>query len=271
MDPGKAYAGGNRGGPLVRIDSFGRTDVGRVRKINEDALILSPELSFFAVADGMGGEEKGDVASRIFVEAAAEVFGRAPRQSQEDTLERVQEAFLLANKRTLSWGKANRVGRMGCTAELIAFFESNYALGHVGDSRTYCLRRGNLKQLTRDHSLVQAQVDLGFLSPAEAQRSPLRNIILRSVGTEETLTVDLLRGKTQPGDIYLLCSDGLTGMVEDGTIRDTLSRPLELSLRADLLVDQANLAGGHDNITVILCEVPVLDRKKPSKPEKVHH
>jgi protein phosphatase len=255
---------------LISIDNFGKTDVGRVRTINEDALLLMPELAVFAVADGMGGEEKGEVASRIFVETAEEIFAHASRRSEDETEERVREAFVLANEKILGWAKANRVGRMGCTAELIAFFDSNYVLGHVGDSRTYCLRRGNLKQLTRDHSLVQAQVDQGFLSPAEAQRSPLRNIILRSVGTEETLTADLLRGKTQPGDVYLLCSDGLTGMVDDGAIRDTLSRPLELSGKAHRLVEQAKLAGGDDNITVILCEVPGSARRKPSNREKVN-
>jgi protein phosphatase len=259
-----------RGGLLVRIDNFGMTDVGRVRKINEDALILMPELAFFAVADGMGGEEKGEVASRIFVETAPEVFSHGSLRSEQERVERVREAFVLANEKILSWAKANRVGRMGCTAELIVFSDSNYALGHVGDSRTYCFRRGNLRQLTRDHSLVQAQVDQGFLSPAEAQRSPLRNIILRSVGTEETLTVDLLRGKTQPGDIYLLCSDGLTGMVDDGAIRDTLFRPLELSVKAQRLADQANLAGGYDNITVVLCQVPGSARKRASNSENVH-
>jgi PPM family protein phosphatase len=248
---------------VVKINDIGRTDVGRVRKINEDALILKPELAFWAVADGMGGEEKGEVASRIFTETAAELFSHASGRSEEETTERVQRAFALANERILSWAKANQVQKMGCTAELIAFFDSDYVVGHVGDSRTYCFRQRNLRQLTRDHSLVQAQLDQGILSPAEAQRSPLRNIILRAVGTEETLAVDLLRGKMLPGDIYLLCSDGLTGMVDDRTIQDTLSLPLELPQKADRLIEQAKLAGGDDNITVILCEVLGSGPEKP--------
>jgi len=246
---------------VVNIRGSGRTDVGRVRTVNEDALVLRPDLAFFAVADGMGGEEKGEVASRIFTESAGEIFSRGPSRSEKETAQRVQKSFALANERILSWAQANRVGKMGCTAELIAFFGSDHALGHVGDSRTYLFRNGALKQLTRDHSLVQEHLDQGFLSPAEARKSPLRNIILRAVGTEETLDADLLRGKALAGDIFLLCSDGLTDMVDDRTIEQTLSQSLELPLKVDKLIERANLAGGIDNITVILCEIA-------SEPEK---
>ena len=144
---------------------------------------------------------------------------------------------------------------MGCTAELAVFYDESCVVGHVGDSRTYRFRQGELEQITRDHSWIQAQIDEGLLTPAEAQKSPFRNIILRAVGTEDSLAVDLLRGRGMPADLYLLCSDGLTSMIDDQIIQEVLSRPLSLSQKVDQLIEGANTAGGYDNITVILCEV----------------
>ena len=241
--------------PMIKINSFGKTDVGLVRKNNEDALILKPELGFWAVADGMGGEERGEVASQIFVDTALELFSGFSGRSEEEVRQRVQKTFDLANERILDWANKNRVEKMGCTAELLAFYASDYVIGHVGDSRTYLFRQGELRQITRDHSWVQAQIDQGLLTPAEAQRSPLRNIILRAVGTENSLVVDLLSGKSMPGDLYLLCSDGLTSMIDDLIIQGILSRPLGLSQKVDHLIERSKTAGGYDNITVILCEV----------------
>ncbi len=239
---------------MIKINSFGKTDVGLVRKNNEDAFILKPELGFWAVADGMGGEERGEVASQIFTETALELFSGFAGRSEEEVRQRVQKTFGLANERILNWAHENQVEKMGCTAELITFYASDYVLGHVGDSRTYRFRQGELEQITRDHSWVQAQIDEGLLTPAEAQKSPFRNIILRAVGTEDSLAVDLLRGKSMPGDLYLLCSDGLTSMIDDQIIQEVLSRPLSLSQKVDQLIEGANMAGGYDNITAILCE-----------------
>ena len=240
---------------MFKIDSFGKTDPGLVRRNNEDALILKPEMGFWAVADGMGGEEKGEVASQLFIQTALELFSKLPIRSEEDVKQIIQRIFGLSNERILSWAKENQVQKMGCTAELMAFSGPDYVLGHVGDSRTYRFREGQLRQLTRDHSLVQEQLDQGVLTPAEAHRSPFRNVILRAIGTEDTLAVDLMRGKSIPGDLYLLCSDGLTGMVEDSKIQEVLTRPMELSQKVDQLIEGAKAAGGNDNITVILCEV----------------
>ena len=240
---------------MLKINSFGKTDVGLARKNNEDALILKPELGFWAVADGMGGEEKGEVASQIFTQTALDVLSKFDGRSEEVARQLVQKIYGLANERILSWAEENQVQRMGCTAELLVFLAEDYVLGHVGDSRTYRFRQGQLKQLTKDHSLVQEQVDQGILTPAEAEKSPLRNIILRAVGIEDTLAVDLMRGRNIPGDVYLLCSDGLTSMVDDLTIQEVLSRPLSLSQKVDRLIEGAKAAGGNDNITVTLCEV----------------
>ena len=148
---------------MLRIKSFGKTDVGRVRKNNEDAFIIRPELGLWGVADGMGGEEMGEVASRIFVDTVMELFAEWTLSSQEEAKDRVQKTFALANERILNWAKKNQAGKMGCTADLMVLSASDYVLGHVGDSRTYRFRSGQLKQLTRDHSLVQEQLDLGIL------------------------------------------------------------------------------------------------------------
>ena len=143
---------------------------------------------------------------------------------------------------------------MGCTAELMAFSDASYILGHVGDSRTYLFRQGRLKQITQDHSLVQDQIDRGLLTPEEAKKHSLRNVILRAVGAKETLAVDLITGKVMAGDLFLLCSDGLTGMVDDPPIEETLSLSISLVQKVERLITLAKEAGGNDNITVVLCE-----------------
>jgi serine/threonine protein phosphatase PrpC len=144
---------------------------------------------------------------------------------------------------------------MGCTAELVGFFNEGFVLGHMGDSRTYRFRNGQLKQLTQDHSLVQDQIDHGLITPAEARNHPLRNVILRAVGVKKSAALDLIRGKAFPGDLFLLCSDGLTDMVDDTLIQETLSSSIVLPEKVENLVELAKSAGGYDNITVVLSEI----------------
>jgi protein phosphatase len=144
---------------------------------------------------------------------------------------------------------------MGCTAELVGFFNEGFVLGHMGDSRTYRLRNGELKQLSKDHSLVQDQTDKGLITADEARNHPMRNVILRAVGIKQELALDLVSGKTLSGDLLLLCSDGLTDMVDDSVIQEVLSSMIELAQKADRLVELAKSGGGHDNITVVLSEV----------------
>ena len=144
---------------------------------------------------------------------------------------------------------------MGCTAELIAFSDEDFVLGHMGDSRIYRIQNGQLKQLTKDHSLVQEQIDEGLISPEEARKHSLRNVITRAVGIEEKCDIDILRGKTYSGDLFLLCSDGLTDMVDDNLIRKVLSSPIDLPQKTEKLVEMAKIAGGKDNVTVVLSEI----------------
>ena len=168
----------------------------------------------------------------------------------------LQQTYEQANVRILAHVTAQPEHRgMGCTAELLLLWNSKFVLGHVGDSRTYLYRKGQLKQLTRDHSLVQDQVDQGIITPQEARTHRLRHVILRAVGTSDTLAVDFLRGNTFPGDLFLLCSDGLTDMVDDNIIQGILALPVDLVQRVERLIESANAAGGHDNVTVILSEV----------------
>jgi PPM family protein phosphatase len=241
---------------MLRINCAGKSDVGLKRSNNEDSLVVEPGVGLLVVADGMGGAASGEVASQIFADTAREVFSASEAKSEETASSLVQKAFLLANERIFVMARQNReCTGMGCTAELLAFYDRSYILGHVGDSRTYLLRQGKLRQITRDHSLVQEQIDEGHLSPSEAKTYRLRNVILRAVGIQEALPVDLIKGTGQPGDIFLLCSDGLTDMLVDDQIQELLYLSSSVDEKAKKLIEAANSAGGHDNVTVALCEV----------------
>jgi serine/threonine protein phosphatase PrpC len=241
---------------MSKIISFGKSDVGLRRSNNEDTFVIRPELGFAAVADGMGGPASGEVASRIFADTALEVFSKNSGRSEMELPELVQNVFQLSNERVLGTAQNDpRHQGMGCTGEVLSFYSEGYVAGHVGDSRTYLLREGQLRQITKDHSVVQDQLDKGLIKPDEARNHPLRHIILRAVGVREDLAVDIIRGKTRRGDIFLLCSDGLTDMLEDASIREALMLPLDLEQKTDRLIGLAKAAGGDDNITVTLCEV----------------
>jgi len=242
----------------MRIIFSGRTDIGLKRKINEDAYLERLDLGFFTVADGMGGSAAGEIASRIFVETAREVFERG-FYSDRETSALVQEVFRLANERILLNTEENpeHLG-MGCTAELIAFSGDRYIVGHVGDSRTYIFRDGELRRITRDHSLVQEQLERGLITREDAKKHRLRNVVLRAVGIESSVALDLIKGRMLPGDIFLLCSDGLTDMVDEESIQETLASPHELTDMVEQLIESAKREGGNDNITVVLCQVSPL-------------
>jgi len=234
----------------------GKTDIGLRRSNNEDAFIISPELGFCLAADGMGGAAAGELASKIFADTVLEIFADSTDQSEKEILYRVKKAFSFANEKILddATQNPNHEG-MGCTAELLAFFGDGFALGHVGDSRTYRFRNGQLRQLTQDHTLVQQQIEEGLISSENIRNHPLRNIILRALGQEREFALDLLRGKILPGDLFLLCSDGLTDMVQDDQIQEILSSDIDIHRKADKLVESAKAAGGKDNITVVLVAI----------------
>ena len=233
------------------------TDIGLQRESNEDAFVISPELDFCLAADGMGGAAAGEIASRIFAETTLEIFSRNTNRSEKEILYRVQKAFSSANEKILEHVIQNPSHKgMGCTAELLAFYDEGFIIGHMGDSRTYRFRRGQIEQLTEDHTLVQQQVDEGLISSENVRHHPLRNVILRAVGLKKELVLDVLRGKTASGDLFLLCSDGLTDMVEDNQILEILLSDIDIHRKTEKLIEMAKAAGGDDNITVVLSAIP---------------
>ena len=238
------------------IHTFGKSDTGLIRKNNEDSFTVDIGAGFCTVADGMGGAAAGEIASSIFVETAAEIFSQSGSFSEERKVGQVQKAFILANQRILDHIQSNPDHKgMGCTAEILAITEMGFVLGHMGDSRTYRLRNSQLKQITKDHSLVQDQLDQGIITEEQAAKHLQRNVILRAVGTTQNPSLDLIRGRTYPGDLFLLCSDGLTDMVGDDAILKALTGYPDLPEAVDVLIGLAKDGGGKDNITVVLLQI----------------
>lgn len=241
------------------IHAFGKSDTGLVRKNNEDSFAVNIEMGFCTVADGMGGAAAGEIASSIFVETAAEVFSHSGSFSEDSRIDLVQKAFNLANQRILDHIKSNPDHKgMGCTAELLAITDAGFVLGHMGDSRTYRLRNSLLKQITKDHSLVQEQLDQGIITPEQAETHLQKNVILRAVGTTQNPSLDLIRGRTYADDLFLLCSDGLTDMVGDDVIFKALRQHPDPPEAIDVLIGLAKHHGGKDNITVAVLQIESL-------------
>jgi serine/threonine protein phosphatase PrpC len=231
-------------------DSAGFTDAGRKRRRNEDAFVHEPPL--FAVADGMGGAQAGEVASRLAAAAFRE-FHEADEFAPE---ERVAAIIQEANKRIYERARSDaEASGMGTTITAALLVGDSVAIGHVGDSRAYRLRQGRLEQLTEDHSLVADLVRSGRLTPEEADTHPQRSVITRALGTDVDVDVDTFTVAAEPGDLFLLCSDGLTTMVDDDEITATIDRSGTLEDAARALLKAANRAGGEDNVTVVLFEL----------------
>lgn len=235
---------------MLRVaEHYAGSDTGRQRRANEDSLLARSPL--FVVADGMGGAQAGEVASRIAVESFGEGLGAS--RSPEETLAEYAQA---ANARIheLSRSNAEQAG-MGTTLTALYVGELEVAIAHVGDSRAYCLREGELLRLTDDHSLVDELIRQGRLTPEEAEDHPQRSIITRALGPEEMVEVDTRSYRARTGDVYLLCSDGLTTMLGEAQLAEVLRAHRDLREAGEALIAQANEAGGRDNITVILLRV----------------
>jgi serine/threonine protein phosphatase PrpC len=229
------------------VDSAGSTDAGRKRRRNEDSFVQDPPL--FAVADGMGGAQAGEVASRLAAAAFREFHDADDLDPEERVAAVIQEANRRIYKRARSDAQASGMGTT-ITAALVS--GSGVAVGHVGDSRAYRLREAHLEQLTEDHSLVADLVRSGRLTPEEADTHPQRSVITRALGTDPEVDVDTFTVEAEPGDVFLLCSDGLTTMVDDEDVSRTVAGADTLEQAAKALVKAANRAGGEDNITVVL-------------------
>jgi PPM family protein phosphatase len=225
---------------------FQKSDAGRQRRSNEDNVFARPPV--FAVADGMGGARAGEVASRMVVEALED--GLPDRGTAEERLAgRIREA----NERIheLAQSDPARAG-MGTTMTAAYVGDDEVSIAHVGDSRAYMMRDGALEQMTRDHSLVGELVRRGKLTEAEAEEHPQRSVITRALGPEAVVDVDTWTFRAQAGDVFLLCSDGLTSMVDESRIVELLRQTPDLEHAGQALIDEANRRGGRDNITVVL-------------------
>ncbi len=241
---------------MLNINFTGKTNVGLKRSANEDTFVIKGDMGFCLVADGLGGAAAGELASRLFAEASLEVFQQAEDLIEKNVVERIQNSFRLANEKIREHVEMNPSHKgMGCTADLMALSDQGFVLGHLGDSRTYRFRDGRLKQLTHDHSLIQAQIDQGLIAEESARGHPLRNVILQAVGIKEDLELDVIRGRTYPNDQFLLCSDGLTDMVDDDALEDVLRAQMPAQNKIERLIDLALSGGGKDNITVVLVDI----------------
>ena len=237
----------------MRLVFAAATDVGRMRKNNEDSYLSSKPVA--AVADGMGGHSAGEVASAIAIEELAALRDRGPWENETAATDDLKQAILRANRRIREMAASDRkLNGMGTT--LVALLEDGdmVHVANVGDSRGYLLRQGELSQVTVDHSLVQELVDDGRLSPEDAERHPQRSVITRALGIDPEVEFDLFTYKLQVGDRLLLCSDGLSDVVEPTQIRNVLLRVRSPQKAARQLVTVANEQGGPDNITVIVVE-----------------
>lgn len=227
------------------------TDVGKVRTSNEDAYGHCVDAGVFAVCDGMGGAAAGEVASRLAVDTLIErLCGVTSRENRKEVLE---ESIAAANRLVYAHAEKDAsLQGMGTTLVAAAIQNGHALIGHVGDSRCYLFRAGQLTRETNDHSLVDEQVRLGNMTQEDADRSPLRNVITRAIGTKQAVDAEITELKLEPGDILLLCSDGLTREVSEARIAEILHGSETIEQQCRQLIDAANDAGGHDNVTAIL-------------------
>ncbi len=238
---------------VVRYTATAITDRGRKRPSNEDAYGYSVESGVYVVCDGMGGAAAGEIASSVAVDEILRLLKTRSQESTADFPAAAESAVIAANHAVFSRAQRNqRLSGMGTTIVVMATRDHHVWVLNIGDSRCYRLRRGRLEQLTQDHSLVEEQVRMGRMTPREALYSPLKNVITRALGTQSHVTPDVFELEAEPGDLFMLCSDGLTREVPDSAIRSLLDCDEPLESVAARLVEAAKKAGGHDNITCLL-------------------
>lgn len=233
-------------------------DAGRARSNNEDSVALDETCALAVLADGMGGYNAGEVASSMATSFIRTELGRWLREAGLPATDaEVRRAMDIcvdnANRAIFNAANSNpQYAGMGTTLVVAVFRDTQLLVGHVGDSRAYRLRGGRLQQITRDHSLLQEQIDAGLITPEQAAFSANKNLVTRAVGVEDTVLLETHVHEVQPGDLYLMCSDGLSDMLADATIAHILLADVTLEQSCQALVDAANDAGGKDNISVIL-------------------
>ncbi len=243
------------------VEFYSATDTGRARTNNEDSVALDENSSLAVLADGMGGYNAGEVASGMATAFVRSELGRWLQQASgnaSDTDVRRAMDICVDNANRAIFNAANsnpHYAGMGTTLVVAVFREARLLMGHVGDSRGYRLRGGKLLQITRDHSLLQEQIDAGLITPEQAAFSANKNLVTRAVGVEDTVLLETHMHEVQPGDTYLMCSDGLSDMLDDATIAQLLQMYDSLDDAGSALIEAANEAGGKDNIAIILARV----------------
>src|SRR5258708_8146732 len=248
----------------MQVKSFGLTHVGRQRQHNEDSFLVEDKAKLYLVADGMGGHAAGEIASRIAVDSISEFIlhtkeddGTGPHAYDEQyrrSTKRLMAAVRMANTRVLeAMRKDARLRGMGTTVVACLGDDDMMAFAHVGDSRAYLIRDGSLSRITNDHSWVFEQVQAGMLTEAEAEKHPLRNVITRALGGALSVNPDATEVESRSGDLYLICSDGLTGMVpEDEILPVVTGNDSDLEKACRTLIDTANEPGGLDDVAALL-------------------
>lgn len=242
----------------MSFEFFCLTDSGRARDNNEDSVAVDERAALAVLADGMGGYNAGEIASSMATSFIKSELGRwlteaASNASDTDVRRAMDICVDNANRAIYNAANSNpHYAGMGTTLVVAVFREGRLLMGHIGDSRGYRLRAGHLTQITRDHSLLQEQIDAGLITPEQAAFSANKNLVTRAVGVEDTVLLETHLHDVHPGDLYLLCSDGLSDMVPDAEIEAILDRTTELAEAGNRLVAAANEAGGRDNIAVVL-------------------
>lgn len=244
------------------------TDTGRVRSNNEDAVAVNKAAQLAILADGMGGYNAGEVASGMaatFIETEmARWLEQAGPQVQATEVRRALEVCVdNANRAILGASLANpQYSGMGTTLVVGIFQADHLILGHIGDSRCYRLRDGVLRQITRDHSWLQEQIDSGLLTPQEAAESGYRNLVTRALGVDSVVHIEINEFPVQPQDLFILCSDGLTDMVADEDLASLARSPMALAEKATRMIEMANAHGGRDNVSVLLVQAGAAEKKR---------
>ncbi len=245
-----------------------KTDPGRARDNNEDSVVYDETSLTVVLADGMGGYNAGEIASgmatafikselsRWLTEAGSGIKAKDVRRAMEICVDNANRSIFNSANSNASYAG------MGTTLVVGVFRDARLVLGHIGDSRCYRLRSGEFQQITKDHSLLQEQMDAGLITPEQAATSSIKNLVTRALGVDESVLLEVNEHQVQVGDLYLMCSDGLSDMIDDDAINRIVTSELALDQKATQLIDQANENGGRDNISVLLVEVHEAPEKR---------
>ena len=253
---------------MIHYTFHSRTDPGRARDNNEDAVAIDDSCRVAVLADGMGGYNAGEIASGMataFIKSEmARWLAESGKHAKVKEIRRALEICVDNANRSIfnASGSNPQYSGMGTTLVVGVFHGSTLILGHIGDSRCYRLRAGALSQITKDHSLLQEQIDAGLITPEQAAGSSIKNLVTRALGVEDAVMLEINEHEVESGDCYLMCSDGLSDMVDDAEIASILGGPVPMDQKADILIAVANEHGGRDNISVLLAQADAATEKR---------